>query len=124
MGFSLQCLLLLQTLGCSGFSSWGSWALELRLSNRGSWAYLPHSTWSLPGAGLEPVFPAWAGGPPTTGPPGKSDLEISLLFAQVPDFDWRAHGKCSWNACTLMHFHFSPDNARAKPVSEATFFLL
>ena len=82
MGFSLQCLLLLQTLGCSGFSSWGSWALELRLSNRGSWAYLPHSTWSLPGAGIEPVFPAWAGGPPTTGPPGKSDLEISLLFAQ------------------------------------------
>ena len=31
-------------------------------------------TWDLPGPGLEPVSPAWAGGFLTTAPPGKPRL--------------------------------------------------
>ena len=40
VGFSLQWLLLLQSMGsrCTGFSSCGSWALECRLSSCGAWA--------------------------------------------------------------------------------------
>ena len=34
-------------------------------------AYSPHGMWDLPGPGVEPVFPALAGGFLTTGPPGK-----------------------------------------------------
>ena len=34
--------------------------------------------WDLPGPGLEPVFPALAGGFPTTAPPGKS-LDICIF---------------------------------------------
>ena len=54
-----------------GLSSCGSRALERRLSNCGTWAQLLCSMWDLLGPGLEPVFPALAGGLPTTVPPGK-----------------------------------------------------
>ena len=36
-------------LGCSGFGSWGAWALLL------------HGIWDLPGPGIEPVSPALQG---------------------------------------------------------------
>ena len=37
--------------------------------------------WDLPGAGLEPVSPAWAGGFLTTAPPGKPSLYfLNLVF--------------------------------------------
>ena len=60
-GFSLRWLLLLQSTGSrrAGFSSCGSRAWLLR------------GMWDLPGAGLEPVSPALAGGFLTTAPPGK-----------------------------------------------------
>ena len=46
----------------------------LRLSSCGSWALLLHSTWDLPGTGLEPVFPALAGRFLSTVPPQKSQV--------------------------------------------------
>ena len=68
-----------------GLSSCGSRALERRLSSCGSWAYLLHGMWDLPGPGIEPVSPALAGGFLTTAPPGKSGgsfLTSSLLFLE------------------------------------------
>ena len=53
-------------------SSCGTRALERRLSSGGAQAQLLRSTWDLPGLGLEPVSPAFAGGFLTTAPPGKS----------------------------------------------------
>ena len=53
----------------------GTWAqLELRLNSCDVWALLPHSMWDLPGLGIEPVSPAFAGGFFTTEPPGKALL--------------------------------------------------
>ena len=73
-GFSLRWLLLLQSMGsrCADFSSCGLQAPEHRLSSCGSRAQLLHSMWDLPGPGLEPEYPALAGGPLTTLPPRKS----------------------------------------------------
>ena len=42
-----------------------------RLSNCGSWAQLLHGMWDPPRPRLEPAFPAPAGRPSTTVPPGK-----------------------------------------------------
>ena len=42
-----------------------------RLSSCGSRAQLLRGMWDLPRPGLEPVFPALAGGFSTTAPPGK-----------------------------------------------------
>ena len=53
-------------------SSCGSRALERRLSSCGARAWLLRGMWDLPGPGLEPMFPALAGGFLTTAPPGKS----------------------------------------------------
>ena len=61
-----------QALGCVGFSSCGSWALERRLSSYGTRAQLCCSTWDLPGAGMEPLSAELGGRFLTTGPPGKS----------------------------------------------------
>ena len=87
-GFSLRWLLLLWSTGSrgSGFSSCGSQALERRLSSCGSWAQLLRDMWDLPRPGLEPMFPALAGGFLTTVPPGKSPVTkflkvISILFS-------------------------------------------
>ena len=68
-----------------GLSSCGSQALECRLSSRGTWAYLLHGMWDLPGPGLEPVSPALAGGFLTTAPPGKSNISSlkSCLFKAI-----------------------------------------
>ena len=40
---------------------------------------LPHSTWDLPGPGIEPVSPALAGRFPTMAPPGKSLMTVLFL---------------------------------------------
>ena len=63
-GFSLWRLLLLRSMGSRhvGFSSCGSQALECRLSSCGARTQLLHGMWDLLGLGLEPVFPALAGG--------------------------------------------------------------
>ena len=80
MGFSLQWLLLLQSMGSrrAGFSSCGMqaqqlWlaALERRLSSCGARAQLLRCMWDVPGPRLEPVSPALAGGFLTTAPPGE-----------------------------------------------------
>ena len=58
-------------LGCMSFSSWGSRALEHRLSSCGARAYLLHGMWNLYRPGIEPMSPALAGGFLSTVPPGK-----------------------------------------------------
>ena len=81
-GFSLQWLLLLQSMGsrCTGFSSCGTWAQLLR------------GMWDLPGSGLEPVSPALAGRFLTTAPPGKFPDHLFLISVLTP---WLA-SKDSW----------------------------
>ena len=54
----------------------------LRLSC-GAWAWLFLAMWDLPGPGIEPMFPALAGGFLTTGPPGKY---LPFKFASL-DYD-------------------------------------
>ena len=80
-GFSLQWFCSLWSTGSvaygpcscdSGLSSYGSRALEHKLCNCGTWAYLLHSMWDLPASGIEPVSLALQDGFLTTGPPGKS----------------------------------------------------
>ena len=68
------------TSHCSGFSSFGAQAL--RLSSCGAGAWLSHSMWNLPGAGMEPMSPALAGGLPPAGPPWKpcSGFYFALTF--------------------------------------------
>ena len=56
---------------CGGFSCCRAWALEHRVNSCGAWALLLHSTWDLPGPGIEPVSPTLTGGFLNTVPPGK-----------------------------------------------------
>ena len=73
-----------QALGDSGFGSCGGWAqLELRLNSCDVWALLPHSMWDLPGSGIEPVSPAFAGGVFTTEPPGKPCCEVLRIVSEL-----------------------------------------
>ena len=65
-----------QASHCSGFPCCGSWTLHRRLS------HLAHGVryqgmWDLPGPGIKPVSPALAGGLPATGPPEKSQTNLS-----------------------------------------------
>ena len=39
--------------------------------------------WDLPGPGLEPVFPALAGGFSTTAPPGKPSVIILITLFEL-----------------------------------------
>ena len=57
-------------MGCAGFRSRGTRALEHRLSSRGARAQLLCSAWGLPGSGSEPMSPVLAGGF-FAGTPGK-----------------------------------------------------
>ena len=52
-----------------------------RLSSCGSRAQPLHGMWDLPRPGLEPVYPASAGGFSTTAPPGKP--QFCLFFNKV-----------------------------------------
>ena len=70
-----------QGLGRAGFSSCstqlssrGSQALDHRVNSCGPWAELLCSTWDLPGSGIEPMFPAVAGGFFTTESPGQPSV--------------------------------------------------
>ena len=64
--------------------SCGTWAqLELRLNSCDVWALLPHSMWDLPGLGIEPVSPAFAGGFFTTELPGKPCCEILRIISEL-----------------------------------------
>ena len=60
-----------QTLGLPGFSSFGSQALEHRLSSCGARAQLLRGMWNPPGPGIEPMSPALAVELFITEPPGK-----------------------------------------------------
>ena len=62
MGFSMWCLLLWQSTG-SRLADFLSCIAQTEL---------PQGMWNLPGAGIEPVSSALAGGFLTTGPPEKS----------------------------------------------------
>ena len=70
-----------------GFRSWGSWALDHRLSSCGVQAWLLHGTWDLPGSGVKPVSPALAGEFFTTEPPGKH-LLFSLFVCAFDVISW------------------------------------
>ena len=59
-----------------GLSNCGSRTLEHRLSSCGMRAQLLRGMWDLPGAGIEPVSPALAGGFLTTVPTGKSQRSL------------------------------------------------
>ena len=81
-GFSLQWLLVLQSMGSRrmGFSCCGPraqqlWLVGSRAQAQQLWRTglgAPRGMWDLPRAGLEPVSPALAGGFLTTVPPGNS----------------------------------------------------
>ena len=59
-----------------GLGSYGFQALEHRLNSCGTWAYLLHGMWDLPGSGIEPMSCALAGGFFTTEPPGKPSFFV------------------------------------------------
>ena len=68
-----------------GLSSFGSRALECRLSSCGARAQLLYGMQDPPGPGLELVSPVLVGGFLTTAPPGKSTLFVSWnMFILVP----------------------------------------
>ena len=73
-----------------GLSSCGSWALERRLSSCGARALLLCGMWDLPGAGLEPVSPALAGGCLTIVPPGKPLFSMILKNMLYCKNYWRS----------------------------------
>ena len=55
-----------------------------RLSNCGSRAQVLRGMWDLPRPGIEPMFPALAGGFLTTGPPGKAQTLFSFFNFHYP----------------------------------------
>ena len=58
---------------CNGFSCCQAWALGcMGFSSYSIWTQFLCSMWYLLGPGIEPMSPAMAGGPSTSGPPGKS----------------------------------------------------
>ena len=98
-GLSLRWLPLLWSTGsrCAGLSNCVSRALEHRLSSRGTCAQLLRGTWDPPRPGLEPVFPALAGGLPNTAPLGKSPEWCFMEGHRgcVPPFSLEARGGSS-----------------------------
>ena len=69
-----------QDLGCTGFSSWGSQALEHRLSSCGSGASLLEVIRDLLGAEIKPMAPALAGRFFITEAPGKPRKKFFFFF--------------------------------------------
>ena len=55
-------------------------SLERRLSSCGTWAWLLHSMWNLPGSGIELLSPALAGGFLATDTPGNPYIFFLKLF--------------------------------------------
>ena len=98
-GLSLSWPLLLRCTGsrraglvvvAHGLSSCGSQALEGRLSSCGALAYLLRGMWDLPGPGLEPVSPAFAGRFSTAVPPGKPCRLILTVLCKVEEVPFRS----------------------------------
>ena len=69
MGFTLQWLVLLPSLG---LGMWASVVAARGFRSWGAWAWLLPGMWNLPRPGIEPMSPALAGEFLTTGPRGKS----------------------------------------------------
>ena len=63
-----------------GLSSCDLWALEHGLSGCGARAQFLRGMWDPSRPGIKPVFPALAGGLPSTVPPGKS---LRLLKCEI-----------------------------------------
>ena len=59
------------------YGTWASVIVALRLRSCGTWAYLLHSMWSLPRAGIEPVSPALT---------GRLSLPVTLYHQRSPVF--------------------------------------
>lgn len=103
MSFPLAAALLLaeQGLGHSGFSSWGSWALESTGSVLVAHRLSCSAAYGLPGPGIKSVSPAVTGGSFTTEGPAKSpasvfSIEIGLppLYIPLPPFGGWETGTC------------------------------
>ena len=76
-------------LGCTGFSSCSSRALQCRLSSCGACAQLPCSRWGLPGSGTELVSPAPASGFSTTEPQrSPTYIILDYGFLQICAQEW------------------------------------
>ena len=71
-----------------GFSLHSTGSRACGPSSCGSWACLPRGVWNLPGPGIEPVSPAFAGGFSNVEPPGKSSssLFVPYLVTLAGDF--------------------------------------
>ena len=70
-----------QASPCSGFFRCGAQALgHTGFGRCGARAYAPHSTWDLPGPGIEAVSPVREGGLLTAGPPGRSVCHVFFLL--------------------------------------------
>ena len=71
-------------LGCVGFSTCVSWALETMFNSCGAGAQLLCSMWDLLGSGIKLVTPALAGRFFTTEPPGKpSTFNINTILRLI-----------------------------------------
>lgn len=106
---SLRWLLLLQSTGsrllgfrvaAHGLSSYVSKALECRLGNCGSWAYLSHSMWNLPEPGIGPVSPAMAGVFLSTVAPGKFKFLFHFRRIFLP------HTELLFETCSFSFLYF------------------
>ena len=76
-------------VGCVGFSSCGSWALECRLRNCDACIF--HRTWNSPGSVIKPVSPAFAGRFLTPGALGKSWMSFNVGCRSIWQMQYRWH---------------------------------
>ena len=111
----MWCLLCLQSTDSrrAGFSRCSSQALEHRLTNYGTRAYLLCGMWDLPEPGVEPLSPSLAETFFTTEPPGKPQDIFFFFFSRNSETEsnngWynrpgqdkpRSVRNCSpWNRC-------------------------
>ena len=100
-GFSLQCLLLLQS---TGFRPWASVVTACGLRSCGVQAQLLHGTWNLPGPGIKPMSPALAGGFLTTKEAHRYSSQLTISLAQFSSlFLWITWLIASQNVFSLWH---------------------
>ena len=85
---------------CDGVSSGGAPALEHGFSNCAPWAHLPLYMWDLPGPGIEPVLPVWAGVVLSIGPQG-SPLKVFLYSKSLFLIKLKTSFLFSFISCTL-----------------------
>ena len=75
------------------YGTWASVIVALRLRSCGTWAYLLHSMWSLPRAGIEPVSPALT---------GRLSLPVPLYHQRSPVFFFFFYFWGLWSHISLM----------------------